>query len=88
MTHLRNGEFGRYTTLRTIPADTDTDTNTDQKTKTMQISFHSFQLLQNHSMEYHAAEDQPISYDQCLQELCNFWNLKHNQKYIYFGRRN
>ena len=71
--------FGRYTTF----------TNTDQKTKIMQISLHSFHLLQNHSMEYHAAEDQPISYDQCIQELCIFWNSEHGQKYIHFvGRRN
>ena len=87
-----NYGFGNLTNLKpvipaVVAAEEDTNTNTDQKI--MQISLHSFQLLQNHSIEYHTAEDQPISYDQCIQELCNFWNLEHGQKHIHFvGTRN
>jgi hypothetical protein len=72
---IDNIGLGRYVNLTPI--------KTDQKT--MQISLHSFHLLQNHSIEYHSAEDQPISYDQCIQELCNFWNSEHGQNHIHFG---
>jgi hypothetical protein len=47
-------------------------TDTVQKTKTMEISSHSFQLLQDHSRKYHSEEDQPVSFDECIYELCTF----------------
>ncbi len=59
--------------------------NKDQKTKTMEISIHSFQLLQDHSRKYHSAADQPVSYDECIIELCNYWN-EHNSPYTHFDR--
>jgi hypothetical protein len=46
-------------------------------TKTISISLHSFELLCNHSRKYHTPEEQPISYDQCIEELCTFYNEKH-----------
>jgi hypothetical protein len=52
--------------------------DTVKKTKTMEISIHSFKLLQDHSKKYHSAEEQPVSYDQCIYELCSFWNEQHN----------
>jgi hypothetical protein len=51
-------------------------------TKIISISFHSFELLQNHSSKYHTLEEQPISYDQCILELCTFYNANHEQKYF------
>ena len=60
-------------------------TETVQTTKTMEISIRSFQLLQSHSKNYHSVEDQPISHDQCIYELCNFWNEQHNSDFIGIG---
>jgi hypothetical protein len=48
------------------------NSDTVKNTKTMEISIRSFQLLQDHSRKYHSSEEQPISYDQCIYELCNF----------------
>jgi hypothetical protein len=53
--------------------------DTTTTTKIMQISLHSWELLQNHSRKYH---DQPISYDEIIKELCSFYNEKHEQKYF------
>ena len=60
-----------------VPISEDTSTNT--KVKTMQISLHSWELLKNHSRKYHA---QPMLYDEIIEELCTFWNEKHEQKYF------
>jgi hypothetical protein len=49
----------------------------DNKTKTMQISLHTFELLQKHSRKYNS---QPISYDEIIEELCTFYNEQHEQK--------
>jgi hypothetical protein len=56
------------------------------KTKAMEISIHSFKLLQDHSRKYHSTEEQPLSYDQCIIELCNFWNENHNIPYTHLTR--
>jgi hypothetical protein len=51
-------------------------------TKTISISLTSWELLQNHSSKYHTLEEQPVSYDQCIIELCTFYNANHEQKYF------
>jgi hypothetical protein len=75
--------FGNLTGLRPLNNTSTTTTtehdNDDNKTKIMQISKHSFELLQNHSHKYH---DQPISYNECIEELCTFYNEQHGQKYF------
>ena len=43
-----------------------------KQTKTMEISLSSWELLNSHSKRYHTAEEQPVSYDECIVELCNF----------------
>jgi ABC-type phosphate/phosphonate transport system ATPase subunit len=56
-------------------------------TKTISISLHSFELLQNHSSKYHTLEEQPISYDEIIQEVCNFYNKEHDeQKCLHLSR--
>jgi hypothetical protein len=53
--------------------------NNNTTTKTMQISLHSFELLQNHSRKFH---NQPMPYDDIIEELCNYWNENHEQKWF------
>jgi hypothetical protein len=55
-------------------------------TKTISISLTSWELLQNHSAKYYTLEEQPISYDEIIQEVCNFYNEKNEQKYIHLSR--
>jgi hypothetical protein len=83
---VRNVGLGRYVGLRPITTTTITTTEHDDnnnKTKIMQISLHSFNLLCNHSHKYH---DQPISYDECIEELCTFYNKEHQTNYFHLTR--
>ncbi|HET7642207.1 MAG TPA: hypothetical protein VFK40_01760 [Nitrososphaeraceae archaeon] len=57
-----------------------------KKTKTMEISLNSWELLNEHGKKFHDAEEYPVSYDTCIQELCSFWNEKHNSPYMHFSR--
>jgi hypothetical protein len=83
MANRTNNPFGSMSHITEIDNSTN---HLESKTKTMEISLNSFHLLQSHSKKYHSLEEQPISYDMCISELCNFWNSKHNQKYIHFDR--
>ena len=43
------------------------------------ISLDTFELLKNHSRKYY---NQVMSYDEIIEELCTFWNEKHEQKWF------
>ncbi len=55
------------------------NSTTIPQTKTMIISHASFELLCSHSRKYH---NQPISYDEIIEELCTFYNANHKQKWF------
>jgi hypothetical protein len=71
-------KLGKISNL--VPSEeNNNNTTTAATTKLMQISLHSFELLQNHSRKFH---DQPISYDEIIEELCKYWNSNHKQKWF------
>jgi hypothetical protein len=72
----KNIKLGKMSNL--VPSEENNNNTT--ATKLMQISLHSFELLQNHSRKFH---EQPISYDEIIEELCNFWNEQHKTKYCF-----
>ena len=73
--------LGKRISLRHIVTTTSTVKKHKKtpKTRTMKISEPAYELLRNHSRKYH---EQPISYDDIIGELCNYWNAKHEQKYF------
>jgi hypothetical protein len=58
--------------------DTTTNNNT-YFTKIMRITPQTYERLRDFSHKYHS---QPISYDEIFQELLNFYNKEHDQKYF------
>lgn len=77
--------MGKMSSLKPIITDTTNTTTTTKrktpppkKTRTMKISEPVYELC-NHSRKYH---DQPISYDEILEELCTFYNKNHEQKWF------
>jgi hypothetical protein len=48
-------------------------------TKIMKITPQTYERLKDFSHKYHS---QPISYDEIFQELLNFYNKEHDQKYF------
>ena len=84
----RFGGIGRLVNLNPINftiTNTDTTTNIKRKTpppkmRTMKISEQVHELLRNHSRKYH---NQPISYNEIIEELCKFYNEHHDQKYWF-----
>ncbi len=75
------------TTTTTIAIDPDDDeieddditNNATYCTKIMRITPQIFEKLTDHSHKYH---DQPISYDEIIDELCTFYNEQHEKKYF------
>jgi hypothetical protein len=72
-----NMGFGNLTTLKVIT--TDNNTNKVPKSRVIRISEPVYQLLKDHSKKYHP---QPISYDDIFEELCNYYNANHEQKWF------
>ena len=83
-------QFGNLTGLRPITTTTnqssnnnheweDDDDNNTCYTKIMRITSQTFERLRDFSHKYHL---QPISYDDIFQELLDFYNKEHDQKYF------
>ena len=81
--------LGKMSNLKIVTTTTNTNNTTTKrktpppppktKTRTMKISEPVYELLRNHSRKYY---DQPISYDEILEELCTFYNQHHEQKWF------
>jgi hypothetical protein len=67
------------TTNTIIDQDKDEDDDLPTTYKTMKISYNIYEKLRDHSHKYH---DQPISYDEIIDELCTFYNEQHEKKYF------
>ena len=74
MGHLRNGEFGRYTTLKEIPGIDNTNSSSNNNNKeskvpkferTIKISEHTYRLLLGHSRRFYDV----IDYDTLFRNL-------------------
>ena len=63
-----------------VVEDDSTTNNTTYCTKIIRITPETFELLKFHSHKYH---DQPISYDEIIEELCTFYNENHETKYFH-----
>ena len=63
----------------TATTTTKKDKTTSNKTRIMRISEPIYEKLKDHSRKYH---DQPISYDEIIEELCIFYNKNNDQKYF------
>jgi hypothetical protein len=57
--------------------DDSTTNNTTYCTKIMRITPEIFEKLREFSHKYH---NQPISYDEIIDELCTFYNEQHKPK--------
>ncbi len=79
MAHLRNGEFGRYTTLKEIPGIDNTDSSNNKPivqkpTRTMKISEPLYRRFVGFSKRYYDVE----TYETILENLINCYE-EHNQ---------
>ena len=80
-------QFGNLVSLKRISTNNTTIDQSDNNDydddfltyKTMKISYNIYEKLRDHSHKYH---DQPISYDEIIDELCTFYNEEHERKYF------
>ena len=78
-------KFGNLVSLKRISTtalnqfDNNEDDDDFPTYKTMKISYNIYEKLRDHSHKYH---DQPISYDEIIDELCTFYNEQHKPKYF------
>ena len=66
--------------VKVVEDDSTTNNTTTYCTKIMRITPETFEKLRDFSHKYH---DQPISYDEIIEELCSFYNEHHEQKYYF-----
>ncbi len=59
--------------------DDSTTNNTTYCTKIMRITPDTFEKLRDFSHKWH---EQPISFDEIIDELCSFYEEQHKQKYF------
>ena len=82
MTHLRNGQFGRYTNLKVIGTrDNTTNGNNNNKelkihkpTRTIRISEYTYRRLISHSQKFYDV----VSYNEIIGNLLKDFE-SHNQ---------
>ena len=85
MTHLRNGEFGRYTTLKvisspstpTISSTTANNNKVPKPTKIIRISESLYQRFVDHSHRFYNVE----SYEVILSDLLDCYSKQHEPDY-------
>ena len=78
MTHLRNGQFGRYTTLKEITTIDNTNNNNTKpkvpRTRIIRISEHTYRMMVGHSKRFYDVE----CYDTILENLLKCYE-EHNE---------
>ncbi len=85
MTHLRNGEFGRYTTLKEITGidntttssnnnDNDKESKIHKPTRIIRISEYTYRRLISHSQKFYDV----VSYNEIIENLLKDFE-SHNQ---------
>ncbi len=84
--------FGNLTGLKPVIKNTIANQNNDEVeddsatnnttyyTKIMRISPDTFEKLRDFSHKWH---EQPISFDEIIDELCSFYEEKHEKKWYY-----
>lgn len=78
------GQFGNLVGLRPVSI-TDTKTNkttriiNNKTTRVIKITEQTWEKLRGFSHHYH---DQPITYDEIIEELVDFYNKEHDQKWF------
>lgn len=82
-TKIYPGQFGNLVGLRpvtSIPTTTTPNKTRTKKTRTVRITEHTWEKLRGFSHHYH---DQPITYDEIIEELVDFYNNEQNKKYSF-----
>ena len=85
MAHLRNGQFGRYTTLKEITSIDNTNNNKkskQSKTRVIRINEDLYLHFVNFSQRYFDVE----SYSEILENLLRFYEENHPDTRWYHNK--